>query len=362
MKKDTRLLVGLAIGLAAAPLSPPARVAAHPLTGQISFLATAAQGRNAIYGAVFGNGGRPVADVFVELLDDVGSTVARGKTDSSGRFTFGGLADGRFKIRVMPYGTDYLEAVQEVTLYAVSAVQGSGSDRQQVDIQLRLNERALAGPFAMGPGVVFSQEVPETAKRLYEEGVNFLREKKEKEGFASLRKALEIFPDYYLALDRLGAEYATRGTTNRSYYEAGRVLLTKAVEVNPRGYSSFFGLGWTQFNLGLTEEAIENLQRAIALYGKSADTHLWLGKAYKRANKMSDAEKAFKRANELTGGKSAEVHWQMAGLYSDQKRYKEAADELEQFLKMQPKSADSEKIRTLIKQLRDKAAGATATQ
>jgi Tfp pilus assembly protein PilF len=356
MKKDVRLLAGLAVGLAVAPLQMPA-AAAHPLTGQITVLSAAAQGRNAIYGRVFGPTGRPVADVFIELLDEVNSTIGRAKTDTSGTFTFGGLSNGRFRLRVMPFGTDYLETVQEVTLYSVSAVQGSGADRQQVDIQLRYNERANAGPFAIGPAVVFSQEVPAAAKKLYEEGVNFMREKKEKEGFESLRKALEIFPDYYLALDRLGSEYATRGNTNRSFYEAGSLLLAKAAQINPRAYTTAFGLGWTQYHLGQTDQAVENLQRATTLYGKSPDAYLWLGKALRRASKLDQAEQALRRANELGSGKVADVHWQLAAVLSDQKRYREAADELELFLKAQPDTADAEKIRGVIKQLRDKAAG-----
>jgi tetratricopeptide (TPR) repeat protein len=98
------------------------------------------------------------------------------------------------------------------------------------------------------------------------------------------------------------------------------------------------------------------LRRATTLYGKSADAYLWLGKALKRASTLDQAEAAFMRANELAKGKSAEVHWQTAGLYHEMKRYKEAADAFELFLKAQPKSVDAEKIRELIRQLREKAA------
>ena len=243
MKKDSHLLLGLAIGLAVAP-GQLLSVHAHPHTGQLLVSASVIpQNRNEISGTVFGSSRRPVADVYVELLDDVGSTITRAKTNASGRFTFGGLVNGRYKVKVLPYNSEYLEQIQEVTLASVSAVPGSGSDRQQIDIYLRVNERANAGPFRTAPGVVFAQEVPEAAKKLYEQGIAHLREKKEKEGFESLKQAIEVFPNYYLALDRLGAEYAIRGTTNRSYFEAGLVLLMKAVEVNPRGYSSVFGLG-----------------------------------------------------------------------------------------------------------------------
>jgi len=340
MKKSAQFVLGLVIGLAMA-----------------SSQAVLAQGRNAISGTVFGESNRPVPDVYVELLNDTYSTVGRRRTDSSGRFAFSNLGEGRHKVKVLPYGTDYLEQTQEVVLASVSATPGSGSDRQYVDIYLRLNERANAGPFAVTPGVVFVQDVPDRARRLYQEGMRYLREKKEKDGLASLRSAIEAFPTYYQALDRLGAEYALRGSTNRSYYEAALVLLTKASEVNRSSFSSFFGLGWTQYQLGMTAQAIESLKRATELYGKVADPYLWLGKALRRASTLDQAEEALKRANILSKGKVAEVHWQLAGLYTEQKRYQEAADELELFLKAEPKAADAEKIREVIKQLRVKTDG-----
>ena len=140
--------------------------------------------------------------------------------------------------------------------------------------------------------------------------------------------------------------------------EAGFVLLTKATEVNPTSFSSTFGLGLTQYHLGMTKEAVESFRRATNLYAKSPDAFIWLGKALKRVSILNEAEITFKRANELAKGKSAEVHWQLAGLYHEQARYKEAADEFELFLKVQPHSTDAEKIRELIRQLREKAAKA----
>jgi tetratricopeptide (TPR) repeat protein len=237
----------------------------------------------------------------------------------------------------------------------LGTVSASSSDRQQIQIYLSLNERARQGPFALVPGVIFAQDVPRGAQRLYEEGRRHLAEKRDVEGFESLKKAIEAFPTYYSALDRLGAEYAVRGISDRSYLEAGLVLLSKASEVNPKAFNTAFGLGWVQYHLGMTDAAIENLRRATTLYGKAADAYLWLGKAHMRASTLEQAEAAFKRANELTKGKSAEVHWQTAGLYHEQKRYKEAADSVELVLKAQPKAADAEKIRELIKQLREKA-------
>jgi len=354
MKK--KVLIGFSLMILAITPDQLSAVPTREINTGMMVVTSIAQGRNAITGTVFGESHRPVPDVYVELTDDFNSTINRSKTDASGRFSFYGLLSGRYRVKALPYGTGYLEQTQEVVLTSVSAMPGSGADRQNIDIVLRLDERFNASPFAVVAGVVFAQDVPEPARRLYMEGVRYLREKKEREGFESLKKSIEIFPNYYLALDRLGGEYATRGTSDRSYYEAGLVLLTKAVEINPRGPSSVFGKGWTQYQLGLNAEAIETLTRLTTLAGKSADAYLWLGRAQKRASMLARAEESFKRADELGKGKIADVHWQLAGLYSDQKRYAEAADQFELFLKAQPKAADAEKIRNLVKQLREKAA------
>ncbi len=322
----------------------------------------AAQGRSSIYGSVYGEGRRPVADVYVELLDDVNSTIRQIKTDMSGRFQFSGLVDGRYMIKIRPGNTGYLEYTQQVVISAISSTRAtdrpSGADNQHIDIALRLDERGMYGPFAGAPpGVVFAQDVPAAAKQHYDEAISQLRAKKEVEAFASLRRALEVFPDYYAALDRLGGEYAVRGVdekgTKQDYLQAGLVLLTKATQVNPNSYSSLYGLGWTEYHLGMTKEAIDHLAQATALYGKSPNAYLLQGKAYRRAAMADKAELALKRAEQLTNGKDADIHWQLAGVYNDQKRYREAADQMELYLKNAPKGEDPEKIKGLIKRLRD---------
>lgn len=354
MKKVSFLCLGMAIGATAAS-QLPASASNHTSSFTPNPFITTQAGRSVITGTVFVEAHRPIADIWIELLDDFNSTISRMKTDGSGRFTFNNLINGNYRLRVLPYGTDYKEQVQDVTLVSVSPVSGRpGADRQNVDIFLKLNDRAPVGPFAVGPRVVFVQEVPPEAERHYGEGVRFLRERKEKEGFESLKKSLEVFPTYYLALDRLGAEYAMRGNKDRSYWEAARLLLEKAVEVHPRGINSVFGLGWTQYQLRMNAQAVASLERATSLNGKAADAFLWLGKAQLRVAAVDKAELAFKRANELTKGKVPEIHLLLANIYSDQKRYTEAANELEFYLKTQSDTQDDAKIQELIKKMRGK--------
>lgn len=349
MTRSARVLLGLAVGATAAGVqSTPSLAALDPGGPHPSSVAPpTAQGRHTITGIIFGENRRPVADVYVELTDDTYSTLGRARTSGSGRYQFGGLSQGRYKVKVLAYGTDYMEQTKEVELVSASVV-GAGATTEQVDFYLKFKESANTGPFA-APGAVFAQEVPSEAKKFYEKGVVELREKREKEGFESLKRALEIFPTYFQALDRLGTEYVVRG-----HHEAAYVLLTKSVEVNPRSYSSTVGLGLSQYYLKQNDQAIENLRRATTLHNKSANAHLWLGMALHRAGKLDEAEANYKRARELSQNKLAEAHWQVARLYSDQKRYGESADALELFLKSQPDSRDAEKIREMIRQLREK--------
>jgi len=350
MKKAAFLLLGLAV-VSLITIQFNSNASAHPV------VAAALQGRSSISGYVFDATRRPLPDVYVELMDDVYGSIGRRRTDASGRYLFQGLSEGRYKVKVLPYGTNYREELRDVSLTNISPIEGTGAVSEQVDFYLRMKPNANTGPLAEGPpGVVFAQAVPDGAKKLYQHGVSALGDKKEKEGFESIKQSLEIFPEYYDALDRLGREYVSRG-----YHEAGFVLLTKAVEVNRSSFSSLTGLGIAQYHLKAYDKAVETLQRAAALYNKSVDVQVYLGKAFRRTGKLADAEAALKLAKELSNGKSAEVYWQLAALYSEQQRYKEAADALELFLKNQHDARDAAKIRETIRVLREKSGVAKAS-
>lgn len=359
MKRGKRLLLGLTVAAVTTThvdVSPTAFASVAPAaaTAPLTLAALQQQGRNSLSGNVFGESRRPVSDIYVELLSDVGMTISRTRTNGSGRYLFYNLPSGRFQVRVLPYGTDYLEQTAAVSLIPVSNIPGAGADSQQIDFYLRVKEGVNAGPL-YAPGTLFVQEVPEAAKKLYDRGVAELRAKKDQEGFESLRRSLEIFPTYYDALDRLGQEYAVRGSKDRRYFEAARVLLTKSIEVNRNSFSSSFGLGFSQYHLGLVEEAIPNLQRAVVSYSKSDKAYLWLGIALKHADKMEQAEVALKRASVLSKGKDADAHLHLAQLYSKQKRFAEAVSLLETLLKKKQNVPEAEKIKQLIVQLKDKA-------
>ncbi len=321
----------------------------------LSFLLLAAtnsvaysQDRNSITGFVFDENRRPASQVYVELLNDYYVLVSRTRVQGSGQYHFQGLPAGNYNVRIVNAGTDYEEQTRSVSLIPLSVVQGRGIASEQVDFNLKVKKPHGAATAA--PSVVFAQAVPDAAKALYEAGLQDLAVKSDAAGLDKIKKSIEAFPDYFLALDKLGNEYVMRG-----HYEAAFALLSKAVIVNPRSFNSTFYRGLAEFRLGLKDRAVESFRKSVVLNKASANGHLWLGIALHSSNKLSDALTSMLKANELADGVSAEVHWQLARVYKDQQKFAKAADELELFLKFKPDAHNVSEIKGMVSTLRKKS-------
>jgi len=290
----------------------------------------------------------PLADVRVELLNEVDSVIRTVKTDGSGLFVFRKLSDGTFQVRVQTSGTNYVSQTKRVDL---ARPHGFGAAFEELDFTLTTAGKSSG---AIKPGVVFVQEVPEAARKQYQKGSELLeKSNKRQEAFAALKSAIDIFPQYFDALEMLGTEQV-----KDAQYEAAIPLLTKALEINSRGYASCFALGVAQYNLKQLQPAIESFRRALSLNEKSINANLWLGIALRQTSRLDEAEAYLKRADVLAESTLPDAHWQLALLFNQVKRYKEAADELEKFLKVQPDSKDAELIKKLIQRLRQQSVDA----
>jgi Flp pilus assembly protein TadD len=305
------------------------------------------QNRSTVTGYVFDSQRSPVAQIPVELMNDVNSVLQRTKTDGSGRFVFRGLSSGRFSVRVLPIGTDLQEQSQDVEIFGVGARGRPLSDNIQIDFYLR-PKKTTANSAAVND-VIFAQEIPLEARKLYEKAVTDLEDKRIEQGIISLQQALGLFPTYYLALERLGAVYI-----NQQKYENARDVFSKAVSVNSRSFNCWYGLSYVNYTLRQPEAAIEAARKAISINSRSSDALLFLGLSLRQAKNYEEAEKSLKQADKLTERKSPDIHWNLALLYAHNlKRYGDAADELELYLKTSPDTPNTENIKKLIKQFRE---------
>jgi tetratricopeptide (TPR) repeat protein len=311
---------------------------------------------NTVSGNVYGINRQPMAELYVELQDDLHRTISRTRTNASGYYEFHGFSAGRLFIRVMTLGTGYEEQEGEIEIQNTTIQTADGTSRpagfddQQKDFYLRL--RAGITPESVA---IFAQEIPAEAKKLYEKGVNDLDAKRDADGLAELRQAIEKFPKYYYALERLGTEYVRLARPET--FQAAEILFSVAVEVNSRGFKSWYGLAYARYSLGNTSAALEAVQKAVELNSYSPDALLLSGSLLRASKKYAEAEKQLLKARDLAKETMPQIHWELALLYGNHmKRYAEAAKELKLFLKAKPNAKDAENIQKLITTFESKAA------
>ena len=318
----------------------------------VCFLATvicltvSAQNRSTISGYVFGPARSPVSQAAVELRNDVSSVIARVRTDASGHFTLRGVPSGRFVVTVVPLGTNFQEQSQDVEIAGIGARGQLIPDNPQIDFYLKVQKGT--GPTASSE-VVFAQDVPEEAKRLYKAAVADLDSLRTEQGISGLKQALQIFPSYFPALERLGAEQLKQ----ERYAEAAKTF-SVAVSVNQRSFVSWYGSTYANFALMNWQTVLDAAVKALELEKNSVNTLILLGIAQRNLKKYEDAERSLLRARKLDDLKTPDLYWNLALLYAyNLKKYQDAADALEQYLKANPSIPDDTNVRKLIKQLRE---------
>ncbi|MFN7929596.1 MAG: carboxypeptidase regulatory-like domain-containing protein [Blastocatellia bacterium] len=298
---------------------------------------------NRIEGQVYDPSRRPVENVHVELLNEVETMVAYTKTNSAGRFTFTGMNAGRYYVKVMPLGTNMMEQTQEVSI--TNATRGA-NDTVYVDVHLRYDPRNRGVTTEAPREVVFVQDIPAAAKKLYEDGIADLPKNQER-GLARLEDAIKIFPEYFDALHRLGKEYVSH-----NQYEKGYPYLMRAIDVNGRSYSSYYSLAYAFYQLKQYPAAAEAARATTVLSPDTMEAHLLYGTVLRINGSYSEAEKALGKANTLAKKMNGEVHWQLALLFNRLNRNQETIEELETYLKLVPNSPDKKKIEEMLAKLK----------
>jgi tetratricopeptide (TPR) repeat protein len=300
-------------------------------------------GLNRIEGRVTDESNNGVYNAYVELYDNFGSLVNRQRTTGQGRFSFRGMQPGRYTVTVKPYGTNLEEESKEIEINN----QSSRSDLVMVDFRLREDKRFRDNEPTI-VGTVFAQEVPPDAKRLYKSGVDEIKSNPDK-ALADLEEAVKLFPKYFDALTALGKAHILKGN-----YAVGYPFLLRAIDINARCGDCYYSLSLAFYRLNEIPAAIKAIDAAATLQSQNPSVRLLQGIIYFLNNDLPGAEKSLLKAKSLFKVPNSEVHWQLSIVYNRQKRNKEAADELEAFLKTKPdiKESEKESVRNLISKLR----------
>lgn len=298
-----------------------------------------------ILGTVRDNTGRIVPTIRVTLLDENYGMVRTELTSSTGQFQFRGVPRGRIYLRVDPVGRPYEEKTVSEELVSIRPVRG-GTEPWPIDIVLRRKE---SPNIPDSNGVVFAQTVPDGARAEYERGVSSLRDNKPDNAIEALKRAVESFPDYYLALELLGAEYV-----KRNQFAPAVPVLTHAIQINNAASKSLYWLGVAQLKLNHLAEAIEALRKVADLEPGNANAFMMLGLAHGNNGELDAAETALKKAYQVAGANVPDAHLYLAGIYNKKEKYALAVRELELYLKEVKDLKDATPIKAMIEKLKAK--------
>jgi Flp pilus assembly protein TadD len=310
------------------------------------FHPTVPQGSFTVMGSVRSTQNRPIDSIRVTLLDDNYQTIQTIFTDSTGRYRFPPVRSGTYIIRVQPVGQPYEETEERVNLQPVPHGSATAVEIVPVDFIVKLKKGAVETRINE---VVFAQNIPGAAQAEYKRGSDSLKGNPD-EGIAALKRAVEIFPDYYLALELLGTEYVKRGD-----YQSALPVLTHALEVNRAAPKSMYALGVAYLKLKRWAEAVQWLTKAADRDSGNANVHMMLGLAHGYNNSLKEAEASLKKAYEMGGSQAVEAHLYLAGIYNTQKKYDAAIKELELYMKeADEKNVDKTKVKDMIDKLKEK--------
>lgn len=324
-----------------------------------------AVGQNSVQGMIFDDNLKPVSNINVELLDDFERLLGKTKTNSGGIFFFSNLSAGIYYIQVRTAGTVFQEVKERIELGVLNRAlrdqSGTpvgiiGSEVRQITFKLTSDpryENRISNP----AGVVFVQQIPAVAQKIYKEALVDLEGKKTDEAFAKLKQAVAIFPDYFYALEKLGEMYLSQ-----KKFEEAEIILKRAVEVNPKSFTNFFNLAVSQNKQDKKKDAVDSLRLADQIIPNSVNANLLLGIIERDLKNFVESEEAFLKAKKFSNNQFPDVHWNLALLYyHNLKRFDDAADELELYLKSLSKEDNKEskekinQVKKLIKTLRDKS-------
>jgi len=327
-------------------------IAAHAQAGG-GVDTTGTGGRHSISGRIMFPSGQRADSRLKVRLESSGNGDLNVLADGNGTFMFRGLTAGSYTVVVE--GGDYFETARE-TLYIEPTLTdprsnvaiGPLSRPYVVQVYLRPKDK----PEQTKPGVLNAAlaSIPKPALELYDKGVQAAARGETDVAIDNLRRAIVLYPNFGPALNELGVQYLKKGDLEKAAETLQRVL-----QLSPEAAEPCLNYGIVLLQQKKFPEAEKQLRNAVDKNPNTYTAHLYLGITLIYVKNYTDAESQLRKAVTIGGPKASQAHYYLGGLYWQTGKHKEAADELETFLKLEPKAANADKLRNTIRELRNKS-------
>lgn len=312
------------------------------------------EGRHMIKGRVFTPAGRPAeAGMKIRLEgqgDAAGSRTAT--TDLDGAFLFSNVVPGTYYV-IIDETADF-DTAREPVQITVGMGGGNYSAQQTINVNVNLKARGAAAAFA---------RIPKDARDAYSKGMDAAAKGETKTAVEMFEKAVTIYPTFSQALGELGLLYM-----RSSKWDKASKTYESLLAVTPNDANAHLQLGIALYNIAtaqlndkkvdeakdtLTKSELQ-LRQALKMNATTSVGHYYLGLILIKARRYAEAQQEMETAIANGGQDIALAHKFLGGLYMSSNRPKDAADQLDKYLELDPKAPDAEKIRGTIKDLRSK--------
>lgn len=311
-------------------------------------------GRHSISGRLIFPSGQRADARFKVRLESSGNGELTVLADGNGNFAFRALRPGSYTI-VVEGGTFFEEARE--TLYIEPTITDArtnvsiGPMSRPYTVQVYLRPKQQEG-LQTKAGVLNAAlaTVPKAAVDLYERGLQAAGRGETDKAIDDLRRAVDLYPNFGLALNELGVQYLRKGQLDKAAES-----LQKVLQFSPEAAEPSLNYGIVLLQQKKFPEAEKQLREAVRRNEHAYTAHLYFGITLIYVKNYTEAESELRKAITIGGAKAAQAHYYLGGLYWQTGKHQQAADELETFLKLEPKAANADKLRSTIKELRIKS-------
>lgn len=277
-------------------------------------------------------------------LESPSSATLTTLSNSEGIFYFIGLYPGQYTV-IIETGDEY-EPVRETLSIDPEIVRvGAKTFNLMFDLRPKNSLKSKAGVISTSLA-----QVPKPALEQFKKALEARNKGNEKLAVEKFTEAVRLYPQFAEAYNELGILYLKTKELDKAEDSLRRTL-----QLNENNPTAQLNYGIVLLYQRKMFEAEKQLEKAVLADENAAAPHMYLGIALLGLNYYDYAEKEFLKAISLKDGeKLANAHRYLGGIYLNKKNYKQAADELEKYLELEPKAADADKARAIIKESREK--------
>ena len=291
-----------------------------------------------VFGRVHLPNGKPATGAKVSLEMPNGLTKDT-ICDDGGNFEFRAISAGRYHLKAVNPNDP-----EQYSDPADSDSNRAYSNRVQVNIYMRPPLHSGAPKTNAGTinAVEAAQNIPKAARKAYEQGLKQQKENQADKALASFNQSIEMYPEYFQALTERANLLMQQNKISEA--EAG---FAKALEFNSRYPGALRGLGYCQIQEKKFAEALSNLEKSYSLEPEIPLTLLLLGYANLSLDRYEEARQSLQQAIKIGGESTARAHVYLAEVYAHEKKFKEASEEIQMYLKMKPNSPDAASLKKM---------------